>query len=257
MPRSRPCLMRSKRPFVGRPARSIVAMMTLLIVIAAIAPVRAADTALPSPATGAARLLARYRTAIAALPKPPNMVFTYTEMRSDPQRIVTSAHRVYRDQAGDQRNDTIEVNGTPVRPPLTQTYQRAAWPYHADIFAVPEADYNATFAGTATIAGRRAEVYTVRPKTNAPFSITELALDPASALPLRERFSVSTRDCDGRGTIDFAPSGSYWLPTSVSVECAASGSASGGFKHTIRFADYRFPAAIPHDVLRPNGTVSQ
>lgn len=238
---------------MGRPARVSAWMLTTLLVAAAAAPALAAKTLPPSPAASAARLLARYRSAIVALPKPANMVFTYAEMRSDPQRIVTSSHRVYRDQAGEQRNDTIEVNGAPVRPPLTQTYQRAQWPYFADAFAVPAADYDADFAGIATVDGKRAEVYTVKRATSAPFSITELDLDPATALPLRERFAVTTRDCDGRGSIDFAPSGPYWLPTSVSVECATSGSASAGYKHTIRFADYRFPEAIPQDVLRPNG----
>jgi hypothetical protein len=174
-------------------------------------------------------------------------------MRADPTRIVTSSHRVYRDRTGEQRNDTIEVNGAPVRPPLTQTYQRAQWPYSADAFVVPAADYGATFAGVATVDGRRAEVYVVKRKTPASFSITELDLDPGSALPLRERFGVTTRDCDGQGSIDFAPSGPYWLPTSASVECAGSGSASSAYKHTIRFADYRFPVTIPQDMLRPSG----
>jgi hypothetical protein len=228
-------------------------MLTALLVIAAAVPSIAARTLAPSPAASAARLLERYRASIAALPEPANMVFTYTEMRSDPQRIVTSSHRVYRNQAGEQRNDTIEVNGAPVRPPLTQTYQRAQWPYYADAFAVTAADYDATFAGIATVDGKRAEVYVLKRTTSAPFSITELALDPVAALPLRERFTVTTRDCDGQGSIDFAQSGPYWLPTSVSVECVASGSASAGYKHTIRFADYRFPVAIPPDVLRPNG----
>jgi hypothetical protein len=213
----------------------------------------AARTPPPSPAA-AARLLERYRAAIAALPKPANMVFMYTEMRADPQRIVTSAHRVYRNEAGEQRNDTVEVNGIPVRPPRTQTYQRAQWPYYADAFAVSPADYDARFTGVATIDGRRTQSYAVKRLTSAPFSITELDLDPASALPVRERFIAATRDCDARGSIDFAPSGSYWLPTNVSVECSLSGaSASAGYKNTIRFADYRFPVTIPADVLHPSG----
>lgn len=234
-------------------ARISASTLVALLASTAIAPAIAARTLPPSPAASAARLLERYRTAIAALPKPNNMVFTYTEMRADPTRIVTSSHRVYRDQAGEQRNDTIEMNGAPVRPPLTQTYQHARWPYYADAFAASAVDYDAAFAGIATVDGRRAEVYAVKRKTIAPFSISELDLDPGSALPLRERFTVTTRDCAGQGSIDFAPSGLFWLPTSVSVECATSASASAGYKHTIRFADYRFPAAIPQDVLHPSG----
>jgi len=217
----------------------------------------AARTPPPSPGASA-RLLERYRAAIAALPKPANMVFTYTEMRADPQRIVTSSHRVYRNQTGEQRNDTIEVNGIPVRPPRTQTYQRAQWPYYADAFAVSSADYDTNFTGVATIDGRRTQSYAVKRLASAPFSITELDLDPASALPVRERFVATTGNCDGRGSIDFAPSGSYWLPTTVSVECSPSGASAGaGYKNTIRFADYRFPVTIPADVLHPSGTSAQ
>ena len=238
---------------MGRRAGAIATILCALLGSAATASAFAAKAPAPSPAASAARLLERYWAAIAALPKPANMVFTYTEMRSDPQRIVTSAHRVYRDQAGQQRNDTIEVNGTPLRPPRTQTYQRAQWPYYADAFAAPAAEYAAKFVGMAVIDGKRVETYSVKRRSSDPFFITELDLDPATALPVRERFMVTTRDCAGQGSIDFAPSGPYWLPTSVSVECAVSASASAGYKHTIRFADYRFPVTIPQDVLRPNG----
>lgn len=185
------------------------------------------------------------------------MVFTYTEMRADPQRIVTSSHRVYRNAAGDQRNDTIEVNGASIRPPRTQTYQRAQWPYYADAFAVLPPEYVASVSGVATIDGKRTQVYAVRRATSAPFSITELALDPSSALQVRERFSVTTGSCDGTGSIDFAQTGAYWLPTSVSVECSTSGAAGAGYKNSIRFADYRFPVTIPSDVLHPVGARAQ
>ena len=218
-----------------------------------------AAAATPSPAhtkaasvTFALRLLERYRTLMATFEKPPNMIFTYTESRGDPTRIVTGMHRVYRDAEGFQRNETLEINGSSIRPPRVQTFQRAAWPYHADQFAVGAADYDASFTGVATVNGRRAVVYSVKRIYAAPFEITELALEPNSALPLRERYTVTTGGCSGRGEIDFAAAGPYWLPISVSAQCdSANPAMAPQYKDTIRFSDYLFPAAIPADVLHP------
>lgn len=211
----------------------------------------------PAGAAAAAKALAKYRAAMIALPKPPNMVFTYTESRGSPLRIVTGVHRVYRDSAGYQRNDTLELNGATIRPPLTQTFFRPTWPYHADQFAVSASEYDATYTGIATVNGRRVYVFRVKRHDAAPFSITELDLDTSSSMPLRERFSAATPQCDGTGWIEFAQSGQYWLPSAVSADCTMTTAPSSQYKHTIRFADYRFPVAIPNDVLHPVGAGTQ
>ena len=211
----------------------------------------------PAGAAAAAKALAKYRAAMIALPKPPNMVFTYTESRGGPLRIVTGVHRVYRDSAGYQRNDTLELNGATIRPPQTQTFFRPTWPYHADQFAAPAAEYDAAYAGIATVNGRRAFVFRVKRHDAAPFSVTELDLDASSSLPLRERFSAATPQCDGTGWIEFALSGQYWLPSAVSADCTITTPPGSQYKHTIRFADYRFPVAIPNDVLHPVGAGPQ
>ena len=183
------------------------------------------------------------------------MIFTYTESRGGPNRIVTGVHRVYRDASGFQRNETLEINGSTLRPPRVLTFQRASWPYHADQFAVDAADYEAAFAGVATVDGRRAYIYSVKRVSSAPFQITELALDPSAGLPLRERYSVTGGGCAARGQVDFGPAGSYWLPTSISAQCdAADPSGSSQYKDTIRFTGYQFPAAIPSDVMHPRGS---
>ena len=203
----------------------------------------------------AQRLLSKYRTLMIAFQKPPNMIFTYTESRSGPSRIVTGTHRVYRDASGFQRNETLEANGSALHPPRVRTFRRATWPYHADQFAVDATDYEATFAGVASVDGRHAFVYSVKRTSAAPFEITELALDPSAGLPLRERYAVRGGGCDARGQIDFAAAGSYWLPTSVSAQCgAADPSGTSQYKDTIRFSGYQFPAAIPQDVLHPRGS---
>lgn len=206
--------------------------------------------ATPVP-NASAKTLAKYHSLMAMLPKPENMVFDYSEVRSGPTRITSATHRVYRDKDGDQRNDTTVIDDTPVRPPQTRTYQRAVWPYFADQFDVPASDYDVKFAGAAYVDGRKAYVYRAKRIAPAPFAVTEIALDPQSGAPLREQYDASSGDCQGSGEIDFIQVGAYVLPSTVSAQCTSS--SGGQFKHTIRFSNYSFPAAIPKDVLHPSG----
>jgi hypothetical protein len=231
----------------ARAARYWIALSLIGVACWSAAPASATPT--PLPAT--AKVLAKYRAAMADLPKPSNMIFTYSETRTGPTRIVSGLHRVYRDKDGNQRNDTLAINDQPIRPPSTQTFQRASWPYFADQFDVSPSDYDVKFAGLATVNGRRAYVYATKRLSAAPFAITQLALDPATGLPLRELFTVTTSDCTGDGEIDFMLVGAYVLPSAVSAQCTMSG--TGQFKDAMRFSDYSFPAAIPADVLRPSG----
>jgi len=212
---------------------------------------RAAAAAAPRFAI---RLLDKYRTLMAAFQKPPNMIFTYAESHGGASRIVTGTHRVYRDASGFQRNETLEVNGASLHPPRMQTFYRSIWPYHADQFAVDADAYGASFVGIATVNRRRSYVYSVKRFYPARFEITELALDPGSGLPLRERYAVTSAGCNARGEIDFAAAGAYWLPTFVSAQCySADPKNTVLYKDTIRFSDYLFPAAIPKDVMHPPG----
>ncbi len=210
----------------------------------------AAAGALPSPAAAAAKALAQYHALMSALQKPANMVFTYSEVRTGPTRIVSGVHRVYRDKDGNQRNDTIAIDDSPVRPPETQTFVRAIWPYFPDQFDVPATDYDTTFAGTATVNGHKAFAFKTNRISPAEFAITELAIEPGTGMPVRELFTVATRDCDGSGQIEFTQVGQYVLPSSVSAQCTMG---SDQFKHVIKFSDYSFPAAIPQEVLHPAG----
>jgi len=223
--------------------------LAIVIVHWALAPAAAAVAA-PSPSGAAAKALAQYHALMSALQKPANMVFTYSEVRTGPTRIVSGVHRVYRDKDGNQRNDTIAINDTPVRPPQTQTFVRASWPYFADQFDVPGSGYDVEFAGSALVNGHKAYVYRAKRLAPAQFAITELAIEPGTGVPLREQFTVTTRDCDGSGQIEFALFGPYVLPSSVSAQCTMG---SDQFKHIIKFSDYSFPAAIPQEVLHPVG----
>lgn len=193
-----------------------------------------------------------YRSALLARKTPANMEFEYTVTRSGPNRIITEQHRVYWTATGVERNDTIEVNGTPIVPAISHMLHRVTWPYDVGQFAVSTDEYDVTPGGVAVVTGRKAYVFTVRRSAPANFMLKSLYVDVKSRLPLRQTFSVAGAGCQGSGSIDFAPTGRYWLPNFVSVVC--TGPPQGAtppdiFKESIRFSGYRFPATIPPDVF--------
>ncbi len=217
-----------------------------------------------TPQLPPALALAGYQAAMTNMHKPPNVIFEYTETRSGPTRVIAEIHRVYRDQAGDERNDTIAVNGSLVAPPITHVYRGRAWPYDADKFAALPADYDLTLNGMSLVAGKIAYGFAAKRKTLADFSIETLFLAVDSGLPVRELFTVSGPTCSGHGTIDFGAYASYWLPVSVAVVCsaprpsavAASPEAKGAgplaspsYRETLKFSNYTFPARMPQEIF--------
>lgn len=229
---------RSVRRRVGRRLASAAVVLSALIALAAV----------PQSLT----VFDSYRTALANRKTPLNMEFEYTVTRSGPNRIVTEQHRVYWTASGLERNDTIAVNGTPVVPARSRLLHRTSWPYDVAQFVVSTDEYDVARPVVSNVAGRKAYVFTVTRATQADFMITSLYLDASSRLPLRETYAVAGSNCQGSGSIDFLPTGGYWLPIFVSVVCTGSvqsASPSPVYKEAIRFANYRFPAAIPPDVF--------
>jgi hypothetical protein len=196
--------------------------------------------------------LAAYRAAIASVPDPGDMIFQYTESRTGPARAIDEVHRVYRGADGDERNEMISVDGSPVVPAIVRFSTRPTWPYDVRRFEVDEADYNVLALGYQTVAGKRAIAYSTVRTTTGDFSITALYLDPVRAMPVRETFAVAGGGCSGSGIIDFGFVDGRWLPTDVSANCSdAPGGAS--FKETIKFTQFVFPPSLPADVFQEPG----
>jgi hypothetical protein len=192
--------------------------------------------------------LARYRAALDALPLLGNMVFRYSENRSGPTRVLEEEHRVYRRADGEERNETVMVNGAQVVPAIVRYLHKPVWPYDVRQFAVDGGSYNIVSLGRTVVAGKRVVGFSTVRATTGDFAITALYLDPTRYLPLRETFAVAGGGCSGNGSIDFAPFGSAWLPTAVSVNCSVAQDATS-FKESIVFADYAFVAVLPPDVF--------
>jgi len=212
----------------------------------ALASVPGASAAAPVPPIDV--LQARYRSELEALPPLGNVVFRYQESRSGPTHVREEEHRVYRRDDGEERNETLAVNGAPVVPAIVRLVSQPVWPYDVREFAVDTPEYAVLSLGATQVFGRRAYALSSVRTTPGDFAVTRVYLDALRFLPLREAFDVSGGSCAGSGTIDFAPADDRWLPTSVSVTCTV---APGGseFKESISFSDYTFPQTLPPDVF--------
>jgi hypothetical protein len=202
-------------------------------------------------------LYARYKIAIQTMKQPANMVVEYTQTRSGPLRVVTENHRLYRDAAGHERNETTMINGVPAVRARVSIYTRATWAYSADKFYVDSDSYQVAAHGPVDTGGRKGYAFAVVMKEATAFAVTDLEIDSRSALPLLERFVAGTPTCSATGNIEFGPAGGYWLPKIVSVTCAVITSPDAAvltppaesYHDTIRFSSYSFPAAIPAQVF--------
>jgi hypothetical protein len=240
------------RRFVAKIAAAAAAAISLALPLGTVAAPPAGE-----PASAADALYARYKIAIPAMKQPANMVVEYTQTRSGPLRVVTENHRLYRDAAGHERNETTAINGVPAVPARVSIYTRAAWAYSADKFFVDSDSYQVAPHGPADIGGRKGYAFAAVMKEATAFAVTDLEIDAHSALPLLERFVAGTPTCSATGSIEFGPAGGYWLPKIVSVTCAVVASPdapvvtppASSYRDTIRFSSYSFPAAIPAQVF--------
>jgi hypothetical protein len=236
-------------------------IVLILAALIAIAPPQATagSTPIAAPPSGALALFSRYQARMLVIKQPPVMVFEYTRTRSGPTRVVTENHRVYRDEAGHERNETTAINGSPLVPPPFITFARTEWPYGVEKFSVDSNAYAVEPRGVDEVNGRRAYAYAVVLKEPAAFAVTDLELDVRSALPLRERFTANSDVCNASGTIEFGRSGAYWMPTIVGVTCTLAATPSQAsavaapspppIRDTIRFTIFSYPTAIPPQVF--------
>ena len=209
-----------------------------------------------APQLTPALALAAYQAAMTNATKPPNVTFEYTQTRSGPKRVITEVHRVYRNAAGDERNETLSVNGSTVAPPISVVYHKRAWPYDIDKFTAAQSEYDFTLTGTSTVSGKPAYAFVAKAKAPGAFAIEALYLAVDTGLPLRERFTANAPACAGKGSIDFGAFAAYWLPATISVSCmppdspgAASQLQTATYRETIRFSNYSFPARMPPEIF--------
>jgi hypothetical protein len=225
-------------------------VVALAIAVAALVAAQARSDDLP--AGSGVDAVAKYRAALAALPAMGNVVFDYVETRSGPARALTEAHRVYRDAAGDERDETTAVDGVAVIPPIVKFSSSPDWAYDPHGFAADADDYQTMALGASSLYGKRVLRFSAVRTTAGDFALTMLFLDPVSALPVREEFTAAGGGCSGSGWIEFGKVDRRLMPTVVTVTCADTATGQS-FKQTIRFTGYRFVRTLPPQAFEQTG----
>jgi hypothetical protein len=183
-------------------------------------------------------VLQRYALALAALPTPKARIFGYTVSQAGP-RDVEEQHLIYRSGL-DVRDETLSIDGNPVkgRTAIYTSEDR----YAIDRIAPRTASYELLFLGTVRNNGRVDYLYAATPYVRSEFVVTQILIDGRTFLPRTIAFTTTNGLESGKGTLDYAPFGHFWMPTLASVEATIDGKPAN---ERIAFAGYRFPPSLP------------
>jgi hypothetical protein len=72
--------------------------------------------------------------------------------------------------------------------------------------------------------------------------VEQVTIDGIKFLPKRVRFHSAGVDAKGRGEIEYAAFGKYWLPVAATVDATVNGKPA---RERIAWSDYRFPPSLP------------
>jgi hypothetical protein len=185
-------------------------------------------------------VLQRYALAIAVVPTPEAVIFSYSVSQVGPSNI-EELHRIYR--AGTAvRDETLAVDGMTLRRKIVRVSHRE------DRYAVeriaPRSDaYELLFLGT-TRDGRHFDyVYETSPLGRPTGAwIDRLTIDGVRYLPRVVHFRTAGPDARGSGDVEFGSFGKYWLPVTATAAARVNGKPA---RERITWTDYSFPQNLP------------
>lgn len=188
-----------------------------------------------------ATVIQRYQSALETLVPPPFQVFEFTVDQVG-WNDLAQTHRVYRGR-GLQRDELIADGGHPVRPPVVRIHRGARDRYAVGSIAPQPAGYAFSFVGVQHVGSHLAYAFETRPAGAAPpFVVRRVVIDGISYLPSTIGFATHAARASGSGTVVYAKSGAYWVPTRISVTATVGGRQAS---ESITFSGYRFPKALP------------
>jgi len=194
-----------------------------------------AATALPPEVA-----LIRYVRALETIPVPTTLSFQYTVEQFGGHDL-QQTHRVYRSGA-DERDETLVIDGEKVVPPQVRVYHGRRNRYSITNIAPRAEAYDFRYVGPRTVGLHVNYVFQTTPKVPGPFAVTQIEIDGLKFLPAVVQFRTEERGVAGNGSIAFAPSGVYWVPTSVN---ASARDATRSVRERIVFSAYDFPSVLP------------
>lgn len=186
-------------------------------------------------------MIERYADALAALPRPANMVFEFTVDQSGMHNF-DETHRVYRSGLH-ERDETLALAGTSLKIPLVRVVRDNAYKYDVLTLAPKPAEYVFTYSGVRIVAGRTVYAFRTQSVLKASFAVTDVLIDGRRFLPAVIAFTSSGSGMIGKGRITFGPSGRYWVARDVSV--TATSARGKVARERIAWSKYRFPESLP------------
>lgn len=195
-----------------------------------------------SPALAPAEIVARYRAAVAASRDPRVFTVEYTLVQTG-TRTLEQTHRIFR-SGGNERDETLTVNGTRTKSPVVRIFRRA-YRYTVAALAPKPESYAFSYAGPHRDGRHVDYVFTLMPK-GAPrsFAFTQVMIDGVTFLPSEVDFATSAHG--GRGMVTFAKHDRWW----VAHGAAAVARVPGGVAHErLTFSHWRFPMSLPHSTF--------
>ncbi len=185
-------------------------------------------------------VLQRYAMAVARLSVPRAVVYSYTVSQVGANNI-EQRHRIYRSGMA-VRDETISIDGIALRRKMVR-FSNHSDRYAVTRFAPQPETYQLLFLGTIKDAHHLDYVYEATPLSHtAPSWIDRITIDGVRFLPRMVHFHSNGLQADGRGTIEFAPFGKYWMPIAAVAQARVKGKPA---REMIVWSDYRFPSALP------------
>lgn len=204
------------------------------------APGSAAPVAVLPPAL----VLTKYQAALAGLAEPRVFAVEYT-LQQTGTRTLEQTHRIFR-SGGDERDETIAVNGNRSRKPVVRVFHGRPYRYTVRALAPKPNAYDFVYAGPHRDGKHVDYVFSLAPRGAKPpaLAFTQVTIDGVTFLP--RSIAFATRAHAARGTVSFVKADRYWVAAAASAQAEVQG---GVAREQLAFANWRFPAALPRSTF--------
>ncbi len=186
-------------------------------------------------------VLQHYALALVDTPVPKLLVFSYTVSQAGLGNL-EQRHELYR-KGLSVRDETLAVDGQTLRQKTVRFEQREDR-YAIDRIAPRSDTYQMLFLHTVRDGSHNDYVFDTTPivKQTTGMWVEQVTIDGIKFLPKRVRFHSEGEDAVGKGEIEYAAFGKYWLPVAATVDATVNGKPA---RERIAWSDYRFPPSLP------------
>jgi hypothetical protein len=201
----------------------------------------------PSSQLDSQVVLQRYALALVETPVPKVLVFSYAVSQAGLGNI-EQRHQLYRSGLN-VRDETLAIDGVPLRQKTVHFEQREDR-YAFDRMA-PRADaYQMLFLRSVRDGSHLDYVFDTTPllKTAVGMWVEQVTIDGTTFLPKQIRFHSEGESAAGKGAVEYASFGKYWLPVVAAVTATVNGKPA---RERITWSDYRFPPNLPPSTFLP------